>query len=132
LCHICVIRIFFLYLSILKIIFRQMIQHTYIHTYTNTNTHIHLRTYLHAYILTYMHTLIRTYIHILVHTHTYIYTYIHTCIRTYTHTYIHTFCRCISVSQRQQNVQYPINTQIYAIFTVKNTINVLQNNVMVV
>jgi hypothetical protein len=80
--------------------------HTYIHTYMHT----HIRTYMQPYILTYMHTLIRTYTHI--------------------YTFIHTFRRCISVSQRQQNVQYPINTQIYAIFTVKNTINTLQNNVM--
>jgi hypothetical protein len=46
-------------------------------------------------------------------------------------TYIHTFYGSFSVSQRHQDVEQVINTQIYTIFTVWNTIKHLKNNIHV-
>jgi len=45
--------------------------------------------------------------------HTYIHMYIHACIRTHTHTHIYTFHGSVSVSQRQQDAEEIINTQIH-------------------
>ena len=53
--------------------------------------------------------------------------YIHTYICTYIHTdtiYVHTIHGSVSVSQRQQDAEQVINTQIYTTFTVPNTITI--------
>jgi len=42
----------------------------------------------------------------------------------------HIYHGSTSVSQRQQHVEQVINTQIYTIFTVKNTINTLWNSII--
>jgi uncharacterized protein (DUF302 family) len=45
------------------------------------------------------------------------------------HMYIHSLTESTSVSHTQQDVEQVINTHLYTIFTVQNTINISQNSI---
>jgi len=59
---------------------------------------------------------------------TYVHNFSDSC--TYKHKSKSAFHGSITVSKGQQDVEQVINTQVYTIFTVQNTINNLQNSII--